>query len=108
MGQSSNYYPQGNGIFESTNKTLIHILKKTIDHNQNKWHLKLTDALWESIMTLKDNTGMSLYMLVYGKEEKMPINLELDALTYVVNTEYIEDITPMQKRVYQLLKLEEE
>jgi transposase InsO family protein len=46
MGQSSNYYPQGNGLAESTNKTLFHILKKTIDSNQRNWHLKLTDALW--------------------------------------------------------------
>jgi hypothetical protein len=108
MGQSSNYYPQGNGLVESTNKTLIQILKKTIDQNQKNWHLKLTDALWASIMTLKDSTGMSLYMLVYGKEEKIPISLELNALTYAVNTEDAEDSTPMQKRLNQLLKLEEE
>jgi hypothetical protein len=86
MGKSSNYYPQGNGLAESTNKTLIHILKKTIDQNQKNWHLKLTDALWASRMTLKDSTGMSMYMLVYGKEEKIPISLELNALTYAVNT----------------------
>jgi hypothetical protein len=36
MGQSSNYYPQGNGLAESTNRTLIQILKKTIDKNQRK------------------------------------------------------------------------
>ena len=68
MGKSSNYYPQGNGIVESTNKTLIHILKKIIDQNQKNWHLKLMDALWVSIMNPKDNTEMSPYMLVYGKE----------------------------------------
>ena len=45
MGKSSNYYPQGNGLAESTNKTHILILKKTIDKNQKNWHLKLTDAL---------------------------------------------------------------
>jgi hypothetical protein len=67
MGQSSNYYPQGNGLAESTNKTLVQILKKTIDKNQRNWYLKLTDALWASIITLKDNTGMSPYTLVYGK-----------------------------------------
>jgi hypothetical protein len=54
MGQSSNYYPQGNGLVESTNKTLIQILKNTIDLNQNNWHLKLTDALWESKLTPKE------------------------------------------------------
>jgi hypothetical protein len=108
MGQSSNYYPQGNGLFESTNKTLIHILKKTIDQSQKNWHLKLIDALWARKMTLKDSIGMSPCMLVYGKEEKIPINLELNALDYVVNIEDIEDITHMQNRLNQLLILEEE
>ena len=59
-------------------------------------------------MTLKDNTGMSLYTLVYGKEEKMTINLDLNALTFVVNTEDAEDFSHMQKSINQLLKLEEE
>jgi hypothetical protein len=31
MGKSSNYYPQGNGLVESKNKTLVQILKKAID-----------------------------------------------------------------------------
>jgi hypothetical protein len=108
MGQSSNYYPQGNGLVESTNKTLVQILKKTIDKNQRNWHLKLTDALWESRMTPKDNTGMSPYTLVYGKEVKIPISLELNALTFVVNTEDTEESSPIQRRINQLLKLEEE
>jgi transposase InsO family protein len=45
MGKSSKYYPQGNGLAKSTNKTLIQILKKTVDKNQMNWHLKLTDVL---------------------------------------------------------------
>jgi hypothetical protein len=59
-------------------------------------------------MTPKDNTGMSLYTLVYGKEAKMPINLELNALYFLVNTEDAEDNSPIQRRINQLLKLEEE
>ena len=30
---SANYYPQGNGVAESTNKNLLQIIKKTIAHN---------------------------------------------------------------------------
>ena len=30
---SDNYYPQGNGLAESTNKNLIRILKKTVIEN---------------------------------------------------------------------------
>jgi hypothetical protein len=47
-------------------------------------------------------------MLVYGKEEKIPIILELNSLTYDVNSEDVGDITPMQKRLNQLLRLKEE
>jgi hypothetical protein len=86
MGQSSNYYPQGNGLAESINMTLIQILKKAIDNNRMNWNLKLTNALWESIMTPKDSTRMSPYTLVYEKEVKMPTSLELNALNFVVNT----------------------
>jgi hypothetical protein len=108
MGKSSNYYPQGNGLAESTNKKLILILKKTIDKNQRNWHLKLTDALWENIPTPKYSIGMSLYTLVYGKEENMLINLELNALNFMVNIEDAEDSSLIQRRINQLLKIEEE
>jgi hypothetical protein len=74
-------------------------LKKTIDKNQKNWDLKLIDALWESRTTLKASTGMSLYTLFYGKEEKIPISLELNTSNFVVNTEDAEDSAPMQKRI---------
>jgi hypothetical protein len=38
---STNYYPWGNGLVESTNKNLIKILKKTINDHQRNWHLAL-------------------------------------------------------------------
>jgi transposase InsO family protein len=87
MGKSSNYFPQGNGLGESTNKTLIQILKKTIDKNQNNWNLKLIYSLWEIIMAPNGSTGISPYALVYEKEEKNPLSLELNAPTYVLNIE---------------------
>eukprot|EP00253_Pinus_taeda_P026666 PITA_26666 len=43
---SANYYPQGNGLAESTNKNLIRIIKRTIDQNQKNWHKSLIYALW--------------------------------------------------------------
>jgi hypothetical protein len=58
--------------------------------------------------TLKDSTRMSPYLLVYGKEVKMLISLELNALISVVNTEDTKDSSPIQRRIDQLLKLEEE
>ena len=43
---SANYYPQGNGLAESTNKNLIRFLKKTVIENQRSWHLALPNALF--------------------------------------------------------------
>jgi len=108
MCQSSNYYPEVNDLSKSTNKTLVQIMKKTIDNNQRNWHLKLTDGLWESRMNPKDSTKMSPYLLVYGKEEKISISLKLNALVYVVNTEDTKYRSSIQRRINQLLKLEEE
>jgi len=34
IGHSTTYYPQGNGLVESSNKTLVRVLKKTITENQ--------------------------------------------------------------------------
>ena len=57
MGQSSNYYPQGNKLAKPTNKTLVQILKKIILENQPNWNKKLNNALWASRITPKESTG---------------------------------------------------
>ena len=37
LSHSMAYHPQGNGLPESSNKTLVKILKKTINENQKNW-----------------------------------------------------------------------
>ena len=68
----ANYYPQGNGLAESSNKNLIRILKKTMIENQKSWHSALPNALWADRVTPKTSLGVSPYTLVYGKEAIPP------------------------------------
>jgi transposase InsO family protein len=35
------YYPQGNGLVESSNKSLINIIKKVLSENKKSWHVHL-------------------------------------------------------------------
>lgn len=77
---SSNYYPQGNGQAESTNKNLLRNIKRTMEGNPRAWHTRLKLALWANRITPKRSTRMSPYMLVYGKESRLPISLEFLAL----------------------------
>jgi hypothetical protein len=71
---SANYYPQGNGLAESTNKNLIRIIKRTIDQNQRNWHKSLIFSLWADRITQKASIGTSPFNLVYGKEAIIPSN----------------------------------
>ena len=80
---SANYYPQGNGLAESTNKNLIKIIKNTIDQNQKNWHKSLIFALWADRITHKASIGTSPFNLVYGKEAVIPSNLALTSLALV-------------------------
>ena len=80
---SANYYPQGNGLAESTIKNLIKIIKRTVDQNQKNWHTYLIFALWANHITQKSSIGTSPFNLVYGKEAVILSNLALPSLALV-------------------------
>eukprot|EP00253_Pinus_taeda_P001617 PITA_01617 len=104
---SANYYPQGNGLAESTNKNLIKIIKQTIEQNHKNWHKSLIFALWADRITEKASISSSLFRLAYGKEAVLPTNLILPSLALV---QFIEESpsSSLQLRHDQILKLEEE
>jgi len=49
---STSYYPQGNGLAESSNKSLIMIIKKPLEDNKNNCDSKLKYALWSNRVTI--------------------------------------------------------
>lgn len=72
LGHSTAYYPQGNGLAKSSNKSLINIIKKVLEENKKNWHKKLVNALWTDRLTTKISIGTSPYELVYGMEVVFP------------------------------------
>ena len=75
LGHSTAYYPQGNGLAESSNKSLVNIIKKLLEGNRKSWHTKLIHALWADRLTLKKSIGMSPFRLVYGTNAIFPNSL---------------------------------
>jgi hypothetical protein len=51
LGHSMTYYPQGNGLDESSNKSLTIIIKTLLQDNKKVWHKKLIHALWADMIT---------------------------------------------------------
>jgi transposase InsO family protein len=80
LGHSTTYYPQGNGLAESSNKSLMRIIKKVLTENKKAWHIHLKYALWENIIDTKKSIGMSPFQLVYGTYVILPINLALPVM----------------------------
>jgi transposase InsO family protein len=106
---SANYYPQGNGVAESTNKNLVRILKKMVANNQGNWHNLLHNALWADKFTPKEAIGNSPYFLVYGLEAILPNELYLPSFQLSQESEVGGDpSSTLQQRIGTLLMLEEE
>jgi hypothetical protein len=73
------YYAQANGQAESSNKTLIKLIKKKIE-NSNMWHEVLSEALWAHRISKHSTTKVTPFELVYGQEVVLPVGVNLDAL----------------------------
>jgi hypothetical protein len=63
---STPYYPQGNGLAESSNKILIRIIKKLLAENKRSWDSKLKFSLWVDRISNKKSIGTSPFQMVYG------------------------------------------
>eukprot|EP00253_Pinus_taeda_P035267 PITA_35267 len=97
---STSYYPQGNGLAESSNKSLIRIIKKLLDDNKKNWNSKLKYALWVDRVTIKRSTRNSPFKLVYGTEAVFPIQLTLPVEKFLQSEQNEEE--DMAKRITDL------
>jgi hypothetical protein len=76
---SSPYYAQANGQAESSNKTLIKLIKKKIEKNPRRWHEVLSKALWTHRISRHGATKVTPFELVYGQEAVLLVEVNLDA-----------------------------
>ena len=83
VSHSTAYYPQGNGLAESSNKSLIRIVKKLLEENKKAWNAKLKFALWEDRVSTKKSIGTSPFQLVYGTDAIFPASLGSLVMKYL-------------------------
>lgn len=46
LGHLTSCHPHGNGLVESSNKSLVNIIKKLLEINKKSWNKRLVHALW--------------------------------------------------------------
>lgn len=105
MGHSTTYYRQGNGFSESSNKTLVRILKNTISENPKIWDSQLKFSLGENRVTTKRSIGKSPFEFVYGNAVIFPMQTEIPVAKLFQDAK--EEPNSLTRRINHLLELQE-
>ena len=102
MGHSTRYYPQCKGLVESSNKSLIMIIKKLLAETKRSWDSKLVYALWEYRICMKKSIGTSPFQLVYGTDVIFLVQLGLPVMKFL--REEMEEPNVVQRRILQFIE----
>jgi transposase InsO family protein len=105
LTHSMPYYPQGNGLVESSNKTLIEIIKKLLVENKKLQDSKIKYALWTDIISTKKSLGTSPFHLVYGVDFVFPTQLGIPVLKFL--QEEIDKLNDIQRRIFQIIEVQQ-
>jgi hypothetical protein len=105
LGHSTSYYPQGNGLVESSNKILVRIIKKMLQENKKAWHKKLIHALWADRISPKRSIAMSPFQIIYGTEVIFPTTLGLPVMRLLQEQDAETDAT--QRRKDELISVQQ-
>ena len=104
LGHSTAYHPQGNGLAESSNKSLVNIIKKLLEMNKKSWHKKLVNALWADRVSQKKSIGMSPFELVYGVDTVFLTSLAVPVVKLLQEDGSEDD--HLQRKINQMIHLQ--
>eukprot|EP00268_Persea_americana_P002469 TRINITY_DN10747_c0_g1_i4.p1 TRINITY_DN10747_c0_g1~~TRINITY_DN10747_c0_g1_i4.p1 ORF type:complete len:164 (-),score=26.18 TRINITY_DN10747_c0_g1_i4:365-856(-) len=91
LHHSTPYYPQENRQAEAANKTLLKIIKKTVETTKGSdWPDRLVKALWAYRTSIRTPTGETPYALTYGMEAVLPFELLHPSLRIQLDEEMTE------------------
>ena len=83
LKHSTPYYPQVNGLEESTNKNIINNVKKMLFQKKRAWDTMLKYALWEDRVTIKKAIDTSPFQLFYGTDDIFPVQLSSPVIKFM-------------------------
>ncbi|XP_038707287.1 uncharacterized protein LOC120002598 [Tripterygium wilfordii] len=73
-------YPQCNGQAEASNKIILDEIKKRLESSKGRWVEELPSVLWAYRTTPRRSTGESPFVLAYGAEAVIPLEIGLPTL----------------------------
>ena len=100
------YHPQGNGQVERFNQTLIGMLGTLEEEKKHQWRLYVKPLVHAYNCTKNDATGVSPYSLMFGREPRLPIDLQFGINNCpnkaTSHHKYVQDLHARLQRAHQL------
>ena len=72
------YHPQCDGLVERQNRTLQEILSSFVSQHKDDWDNWVSLAVYAYNTSCHESTGFSPYELVFGRDPRTPLALDLD------------------------------
>ncbi|KAK3085220.1 hypothetical protein FSP39_000156 [Pinctada imbricata] len=99
------YHPMGNGQCERFNRTLIGMLG-TLEEDQKKdWKNYISPLVHAYNCTRHDSTGVSPYLLMFGREPRLPIDISFGTYQqpqHQTTSKYIDKLRSRMKYAYDI------
>lgn len=105
LGHSIAYYPQENGLEESSNKSLVNSIKKLLEDNKKTLNKMLVNALWADRLTIKKSIGTNPCQFIYGMEVVFPSSLGTPVMKLL--QELQDEPNDIQRRINQTIHLQQ-
>jgi transposase InsO family protein len=102
------YHPQGNGLVERFNRTLLNMLGTLEDEQKVSWKSYIPQLVHAYNCSTHAVTGYSPYYLLYGRESRLPVDLAFgvysnDPGSQQPLTSYIDELREKLRYAYELV-----
>ena len=102
------YHPQGDGLVERMNRSLLNMLSKSAESNGSDWDERLPFVLFAYRASTQESTKESPFYLLYGRDPQLPtsemLEPQIDRITYNLD----DYKTEMVKHMSEAWKLAQE
>ncbi|XP_074342683.1 uncharacterized protein LOC141680323 [Apium graveolens] len=91
------YHQQSNGQTEAINKIIKHTLKAKLEEKKGDWPEEMPMVLWSYNTTPRSTTGETLFLLTYGYEAMVPVEVGAGSLRRDV---FVEEDAEVNQRLH--------